>query len=276
MPHDAAQTHFISRSLIAIPNVENVHALLATNPKKQAIIFVHGFMGDYLKTWSSFELLLPERNSCSGQDIFFYGYNASTSTINGGASVFRVFLSNLMTNTARILNESLPAKGQRGQDFRYDKVLLVSHSLGAVIVRRAMVDATNSNVEWVGKTSQLHFAPAHLGARVTKLALEAVSGFKFLRFFAGLVQYASPLVDELEENSPPIQALITDTELALRGGNRHLTARRVVWAEEEKIVPNRKFPGDPDAEVILGTTHTTVCKPSTTFNAPIEHLEKCL
>lgn len=193
------------------------------------------------------------------------------------ASIFRGFLTRLLQNTEAVVNGNLPAEAQRPRDFEYDEITVVAHSLGAVIVRRALLDATRLALPWAAKIKLVLYAPAHKGASVTDLALEAASGFGFTRFFGSFARFESPLIDQLKPDSKDLAGLAIETEKALeQGGNRHLVALRVVIAEFEKIVRNETFCDDPPPETIPDTTHTSVCKPRQDFRSPLEHLEVCL
>jgi hypothetical protein len=121
------------------------------------------------------------------------------------------------------------------------------------------------------------YAPAHRGAKVAELALEAASSFKFVRLFGNLARFESPLIDQLRPDSPDLKALVAETEEACAGGaNPHLIARKVVIAEYEKIVRNDTFASDPPAKTIPDTDHITVCKPRADFRLPLTHLEQVI
>ena len=121
------------------------------------------------------------------------------------------------------------------------------------------------------------FAPAHMGANVVVLALEAVSSIPFLRYFPFLARFESPLIDQLRPGSPELTALVRETsDASSQGMNAHVLAQKVVIAEYEKIVRNVTFCNDPPACTIPDTDHTSVCKPSLDFPVPLEFLEECL
>ena len=272
------QTHLTTRTLKGTEKPDkDVQALFAAQPDRKAVLFIHGFSGDAIQTWSNFHELLQECPKCSGRDLFFYGYDGLRAEMNASASIFRAFLDRLFGSTEQFLNDNLPPSAQRADDFGYDELVIVAHSLGAVISRRALLDATRKNSDWVTKTKLVLYAPAHKGARVADLALEAASSFSFARLFGVATRFVSPLIDQLKPGSPALKQLLADTEKFRQGGaNSHLVANKVVIAEHENIVENETFGEDPPPEAIANTSHRSVCKPRKDFPFPFKHLEECL
>lgn len=271
----AEQTHLLPRLL---KSSSDVQAILSVSPIRKAILFIHGYTGDALKTWTDFPTLLPQNPKFSGHDLYFYDYDGLRAPIGSSASLFRQFLEELFSNTATILDDTLPASFRRGATFEYDDVLIVAHSLGAVVTRRALIDATKTDSPWVNRVRLVLYAPAHKGAKVGQLALEAISSFGFLRWFSPAARIVSPLIDELDpEKSDLLMKLHAATvELCNAGKNRHLIARKVIWAEKENVVTNDDFGFDPLGQALRGSTHTSVCKPRAGFREPIACLEECL
>jgi len=272
------QTHLAPRTLKSEQTGgENVQVLFSTQPNRKAVLFIHGFSGDALTTWSEFPSLLPECPKCGGSDLYFYGYDALRGELIASAAIFRAFLERLFGKTKEILAANLSASAQRVGGFEYDELLIAAHSLGAVVARRALLDATINHLVWVSKTKLVLYAPAHMGAKVADLALEAASSFSFMRLFGAFARFTSPLIDELKPNSPELKRLLDDTTAALEGGeNTHLIAKKVIIAARELIVSNIAFGKDPPPHAIAGTSHTSVCKPRKDFRLPFTYLEECL
>jgi len=256
---------------------KDVQVLFAVKPDRKAVLFIHGFSGDAIKTWSDFHELLPESPNSYGRDLFFYGYDGLRAEMNASASLFRDFLERMFNNTAQFVNDNLPLAAQRPAGFLYDELVIVAHSLGAVISRRALLDATRMRATWVSKIKLVLYAPAHKGASVADLALETASSFSFVRLFSALARFESPLIDQLKPGSPDLMRLVEETENTCAGGaNSHLVAFKVVIAEYERIVRNETFANDPPPVTIPDTTHISVCKPRKDFRLPLQHLEECL
>jgi hypothetical protein len=91
-----------------------------------------------------------------------------------------------------VLNNNLPKDGQRPDPFKYKEILFVAHSLGAVMIPRALLDLTEMEDRGLLTQSWCLFAPAHRGARVVDLALEVTSGMTFLKYFVGIAPFQSP------------------------------------------------------------------------------------
>jgi alpha-beta hydrolase superfamily lysophospholipase len=272
------QTHLALRTLKGTQKPDrDVQVLFAVQPNQKAVLFIHGFSGDAIKTWSDFHELLPNCVHCACRDLIFYGYDGLRAEMHASASIFRGFLNRFFETTKSFLEDNLPLSARRPDDFRYDELTIVAHSLGAVIARRALLDATKSNSAWTDRTKLVLYAPAHKGAKVAVLALEAASSFPFLKLFGVGARFESPLIDQLKPGSQALISLLEETSVATKdGANPHLVARRVVIAEYEKIVQNESFCIDPPPDTIPETTHTSVCKPRHDFLQPLTLLEGCL
>lgn len=271
------QTHFALRKLRDTRSGD-VHALFAVRPQRKAILFVHGYSGAPIKTWSDFHELLPTSPKFVSHDLIFYGYDGLYGELNSSAAMFRQLLIKIFDEPASLLLSEIAPAAARPADFCYDEVMIVAHSLGAVIARRGLLDATRDQHAWVSRTKLILYAPAHKGAAVLELAKEVSSSFKFLGLLPFIAaRFASPLMTQLEENSSELKDLLRDTEAATaNGANPHLIATKVILAERERIVNNERFATDPAPNTIRGTTHTSVCKPSRDLRDALEHLERCL
>jgi len=54
------QTHFTLRTLKGANKPDkDVQVLFAAMPNRKAVLFIHGFSGDAIKTWADFPELLP-------------------------------------------------------------------------------------------------------------------------------------------------------------------------------------------------------------------------
>lgn len=243
---------------------------------------MHGYGGNPISTWSDFDRLSIGRSEVRGHDLLFYEYDGLEGELEASANLFHAFMTWMFDSPAAAINKCLPKEFQRPYDFEYDEVVLVCHSLGAVIARMAMLRATKEGCPWPPKIRLLLFAPAHKGARAVELALEVTSPIWFLSLFVGVKRFKSPLIDQLKKGSPELVDLETGTETQLAGGaNKHLIAHKVCFAEREHIVFNKKFCRDPEGETIRNSTHTTVCKPHKrllggTFLKPLDALIQSL
>jgi pimeloyl-ACP methyl ester carboxylesterase len=193
------QTHYALRSLSRpVKPDRDVDVLFSIAPDGRALLFIHGFSGDAVKTWSEFDALLQTCPAFAARDIFFYGYDGLRAEMNASASIFRDFLDRMLVRGAALVSDSLPAGVERPYDFAYRECVIVAHSLGAVIARRALLDATRMNAMWLSRIKLVLYAPAHKGASIAKLAVEASTSFPFLSLFGAGARFKSPLIDQLD------------------------------------------------------------------------------
>jgi pimeloyl-ACP methyl ester carboxylesterase len=277
-------THYPARRIPLGPDYDNqgTSAIWARTPTAKAVVFVHGYGGDPLTTWSEFHALLPEEPKAQGYDFIFYGHDGLYTTTTTNATLFFSFLNNLFTQPLTIINPSLSNAAARSAGFKYTKVILVAHSLGAVVCRWALLFARDQKCNWMDNTAMVLYAPAHMGASVVALARDLGIGSgmlaSVLRFALGVAGFQSPLINELAPGSPDLTNLLNKTTQALAQGNsQYLIAQTVVCADRERIVKNLQFAQDPWPPLTFaGTTHSSVCKPSRVFVDPLDALSKVL
>jgi pimeloyl-ACP methyl ester carboxylesterase len=269
------QSHLQPRKLTRNQDVE---VYFAFESDGKAILFIHGYSGDAIGTWADFHRMAQNKDPFRGRDLFFYGYDGLRADVYASAALFRVFLERLMIDTSAMISPDLRPGSERHPAFTYDDLIIVAHSLGAVVARRALLDLTRLKAPWLSKVRLVLFAPAHTGASVTNLAKEVLSGLPgAARVVAPIAKFFSPLIAQLEVNSSVIEALKKETEDYCRAGEGdHLIARRVITAHRDSIVCPDYFVNDPPPFTIQNTDHVTVCKPKLVFRDPLTHLEECL
>jgi pimeloyl-ACP methyl ester carboxylesterase len=143
---------------------------------RDAVVFVHGFTGNYHATWTWVSARFPFRKQrnvnllgdllTSEPDLFcdYYSYAHSSRNfdINGVrdlANALRTFLDNIVAN--------------RRVDGR---VILVSHSLGGVICRQAVLNQLDSTVQRkVQIVGLLMMGTPNLGTEIARIALSSTS-----------------------------------------------------------------------------------------------------
>src|SRR5262249_28054230 len=146
---DMSQAHFLPK------NVEEfgrkTRAYLAINSNGKLLFFVHGLGGSSTSTWDQFSSLLPKEPACVGCDLIFYGYDGLYVRSDNSAVDLGDFLDRLLTDPCAILNPLLDPLQQRPASFSYNSVVIVAHSLGAVVSRRAVLNALRSGKQWTDK-----------------------------------------------------------------------------------------------------------------------------
>src|SRR5580658_2672428 len=125
--------------------------------KDLAVVFVHGLKGDPLDTWSQFQVyadhpLPPDLNDWwQMADMYFYGYNSLKGSISDQSTSFLRFLeavfprpnSALLVQSPQLsadLREKLgplifSSEALPPLPIEYRRLMLVGHSLGAVLIR---------------------------------------------------------------------------------------------------------------------------------------------
>lgn len=251
---------------IFITHGKNSSAFLTLGKPTSLVVFVHGFNGRATGTWDDFPALIRSKNDFANADVIFYGYDSMKGQANNNSLIFYNFLTAVCENSPNELGFS---RDDVNDAFRYKNVLVIAHSLGAIVVRRAMLNAKNENKSWLENVKMILFAPAHRGARIQKIILESLPVVG--RLLAGLVLVKIPIIDDLGPQSQAILNLVSDSERYLGQNNGQFAiAHKVVWAGNEIVVHNDQFCSDPVAILIDKKSHTSVCKPTATYLDPYE------
>ncbi len=242
---------------IFIKQGKNTTAYLTLDNPSNLVIFVHGFNGKATGTWDEFPSLIRTNNEFSNSDIIFYGYDSLKGQANNNAVKFYNLLKSVCENSPNKLGFK---RDNIDETFTYDRVLIVSHSLGAIVARRALLNAKVENKIWLDKCRMVLFAPAHRGTRIINPFTESLPTIG--KILAGIGLITIPVLDDLRPNSQTIQNLIADSQnyLNLNEGNFTI-AHNVIWADNEIIVHNDQFCSDPIATILNNKSHKTVCKP---------------
>jgi pimeloyl-ACP methyl ester carboxylesterase len=259
---------------VGLPFGTKSEALWALKPKGVAIIFIHGFGGSATNTWVQFPSLLQNEKICAGCDLIFYGYDGLRIHAKPSAELLGDLLHRLFNDGASLANQSSPTAA-RPKKFRYKEIVLVAHSLGAVVSRIALVDAFRRKLKWCSRVKMVLFAPAHGGASIVPLATLAMGALRLAPVEA-LARYRFQVLNDLDRGSATLLDLKSRTEKAIRQGAKNLIARRVIHAGNDKVVYPIDFCDDPPGYVIQGVSHTEVCKPRANFRDPLQHLLDCL
>ena len=236
----------------------------SVEPPNSAAVFVHGFQGDATNTWTQFQSLLQNEAKCKRMDLFFFGYHSLRRSTASSASWLFELLEALAESPHKLDNWPERPKG-----LEYRRILVVAHSLGAIVSRRALLMAWERKSDWAAKLELTLFAPAHLGGRPLKLIPKQMKqGMEFL----------FPTLEELLEDSKVIQRLRSDTTNALKEkGSKFLRAVKVVHGRRDNIIsqPGLSFCTDPPCDWI-DADHIQICKPRDNFLPPLVKLREVL
>lgn len=129
-------------------------AFWAYEPTGDVVVFVHGFNGHPLRSWMEFPIHLPSLRP--GADLIFYGYDGRYASVVASALILEQFLSSLMSSPAALVNPTVQKHLHRSDSFRYRRLFLIAHSLGAVVTRRALLEAARPIPPgWLSSTTLL-------------------------------------------------------------------------------------------------------------------------
>jgi pimeloyl-ACP methyl ester carboxylesterase len=266
-------------------NDEVSSSYYSTNPNRTLLVFVHGFRGKATETWTDFPALLPEQPRFSGFDILYYGYDGERATSDASGNLFSDVLDGLFSDPLGLAPAALRNRLARPPSFGYDRCILVAHSLGAVVSRRALLTAEQRGKPWVSRCHLVLFAPAHLGSPGPEQLAAATSALpSFFSLLAQFRAFNTPPLTDLKIDSVTLKNLLQESRDSLAAARSaapqakppHLVAARVVWAEQDPIVVNARFLEDPPGTPMAGRNHIDVCKPTRTFPIPIAQLVAAL
>jgi pimeloyl-ACP methyl ester carboxylesterase len=256
---------------------------------KSAVMFVHGWGGDSGSTWEDFPGLIRSLPEMESADAIFFEYPSVKDSVWFAAKKFRMFLIDLLRNPAKaFINPSMWAEAKpRREGFLYERIILVAHSMGAVVVRRSLLDCEKARPEEVftqqefAKIRLLLFAPAHTGSRIP-LLIGSGLGLDFLPGAAvvgSLLKLYFVSLRDLEEGSPCLSGLARDNReiwkarQAQKQDAEDLRAT-VFHARNDKVVTQEDFDADYPWYPVMGRNHRTICKPADDYTKPIEALRK--
>ena len=264
-----------------------------------AIVFVHGFLGNAVDTWQHFPTLVDELsdgvNWWATCDLYFWNYPSAEQTINQSAFQFREFLKRIVPAPHTQLMSFASGARPTEQEYirkptEYERLILVGHSLGGVVIRQSIVDIIKlweaerkPALSIAGKPTffgsvlcaELHlFSPALHGTSFMGLP-GIIYEFPVTRWlFELLLNTSSPSYKQLTPPSVPLVALEEATNIYnLRYGFPGLGAR-IYYAENDRIVSDLVYASDPPAAYIPGQTHASVCKPCSGYLQPLELIQR--
>lgn len=247
-------------------------ALIAPGDADVACVFVHGFNGSAVDSWSGFrELVLGGDSRTSNVDFYFFTYDSRSAPIVTTARALLDELQHLFDGATDITQASTdPDAAPRN----YRSMTLVGHSLGGVIIRRAVALLRHAADEMEPNP----FEAAVLDSAVRLFA--PAQGGVLLTGWTGLLGGGRPMslaarkwrtVAELTRPSQVLEQLERRTgELAENGMIRSARAN-TVWAGNEDVVESGyDYDLDPPSLIELGRSHSGVCKPRSDYGLPFD------
>ena len=261
--------------------------LSRAQPATTAIVFVHGWGGDANGTWEAFPAALRALPKAASADVFFIQYRSTTMSASVCGLELEEFLHDLLRDpAASVVNPSLPPDTSlRPAAARYSRIVIVAHSMGAVVSRRALLnlDRKGLSPEEQDTIRLLFIAPAHIGSELPDLIASGL-GLDWLPGASSLgrllsVRYKS--LADLKRKSDCLELLAADS-VAARARRAAAKMRdddlraRVVHAHGDKVVYQDRFDEDDERRPIANRHHRSVCKPDETFRRPVDELDALL
>ena len=252
-------------------------------PPERLVVFVHGFYGGPVGTWQRF----PEGSSAWWQssDLLFVGYDSIWDNITGTAARLLRALPRFYPELPAKLQEIDGVCVRKASGRPYRELFPVGHSLGGVVVRRALCDAAydwlveieddpTSSKPVILEASVRLFSPASAGFRPAgKLGL--VRATPAWRLVNMLLRRSSAFTD-LQPDSPILNETRNRTEALVEQDKaewRSLRAR-ILWANPDDVVVTERYRTDFGDDAVDATTHKSVCKPNGAYHVPwlfVEH-----
>jgi hypothetical protein len=255
-------------------------AIDAATPTK-LLVFVHGFKGAAITTWGSLpDELCVSSSKLDYYDIVRFGYPSVVQTASESAHELQRLLDKLLLSSTApsFVNRSLKQYDHsikpRSPTWKYSSVVLVGHSLGACVIRRAVLNQLRSGKKkWPQKLKLIWFAPAHRGVRLFRLWSLVTVGVP-LQGIDKLASFFAPVLTDLAEDSDFLKELLKQTE-DLAPANSSLNAPLTFWAWKDKVVVNREFGTDKTPyENIKGVNHVSICKEKASDRTLVHLLEE--
>lgn len=251
----------------------NSVAYWALQRPRRAIIFAHGFRGSAAATFGRVADIARQSPALSDADLLFFDYTCARKQVPRLAADFVRLLDDIddgvpLVEWDRLLHDL------RGGRTEYEDIVIVAHSLGAVIARRALLDAHKAGKPWVDRTGFIFYAPAHLGARVHTL-IDLTLG-KIPLPVDALVKTYYPCLEELEPGSTTLRLIYEESVSAYAAHCEPVRARAIAMADDEQVVDANAFFKDPPGVPVANTDHMSVVKCKSSQQDAYRLLEKWL
>jgi pimeloyl-ACP methyl ester carboxylesterase len=278
-----------------------------------AVIFVHGFLGSPEGTWLNFQdAIFSQRNPnylrWSKCDVYFFSYRSFRDDITESAQALLKFIKAVFPEPP----DSIFKIPQRVAGVRslldvtkgkptYRELVLVGHSEGGIVIRRAVDIAYGREITAGGPAIDFDYARGATNVLMARLALfaPAIKGVKLSGWFGACLSVArvdaivmpflnfSPafvemkqggLLDELKDHAETYRSeLKAERKIAPAALRAH-----IVFGSEDHVVQKSFLVGDCLHDSEEGKDHVTICKPKPGYDRPakivlrrIEGEEKC-
>ncbi|QXQ11721.1 alpha/beta hydrolase [Paeniglutamicibacter sp. Y32M11] len=245
-------------------------AYAASIPPKRLIVFIHGFLGRDKSSWGNMVDFPEGEQFWLESDLLFVGYKTiqSNQSIQGLSGNIHEELKCYYPAQNSSMYMSGDYKLREYNNEEYEELYLVGHSMGGVIVKQIVSnDAANviNNLqeEVIYSNSNVRlFSPAHGGFRPMGTLWLLCMGeilSPFISYLADL-KVNSPYLTDLKGRCDILASRFSVTPLGL--------TNLILWARPEHVVAVTSTSVDVVIGEVRGKTHTTICKPSSSYVTP--------
>jgi pimeloyl-ACP methyl ester carboxylesterase len=252
------------------------YAIVSTKPARRLVVFVHGWGGSPHRSWGEFDRP-PGDGWWSEADLIFVKYKSVRESVSASADRFRALISDFYPVPSALLVKRDDVLIREDSQKPYEELILVGHSLGGLLLRRALIDAAD---EWRHCYYAIDKRPVLMDGAL-RLFSPASAGFQP----RGLLGAARELplwwvaeaaltngsYADLQMDSPVIHSTRKRTErFETRKGKTASLAASILWANPERVVATERYQTDLRSGTLDFTNHLSICKPRPGYPVPYE------
>lgn len=256
-------------------------AVVATARARRLVVFVHGWGGSAYSSWGEFDAPPRDDPWWAEADLLFVDYPSRKETVLAAADRVRTMLRDFYPSPYQPMLVIDGVAVREDVSAPYDELLLVGHSMGGLVLRRALLDEMD---EWSYFGEPADSRPPLLDGQL-RLFSPASAGF-LPRGRLALAFAAWPILDRALRvglsypDLAPDSVLIRDTRRRTerydtRTGDGRALAARILWANPEDIVLTEKYDTDsisrtvdPPSYLLAKLLHEDVCRPMVGYDLP--------
>jgi hypothetical protein len=209
--------------------------------------------------------------------MLFVSYDSARRTVTGVAHEISTCLPAFYP---KIRSDLLSVGGETLREHReeeYEELVLVGHSLGGLIVRRALCDVAAG---WWKAKHRSAKPPPLLQAR-TRLFSPASAGFRLAGWpgmlratmswrLINMILFRSPAYTDMQPGSTILEDTRQRTESLVSKLPSQASAlvASIAWADPDNVVLDQPYATDGPVTYVHHKTHTSVCKPTRGYAVP--------
>jgi pimeloyl-ACP methyl ester carboxylesterase len=272
-----------------LPDLQNGSYALISDADEvdTAVIFVHGFLGGAESTWLNFQEAICSQitDHWSKCDVYFFSYRSFGDDITESADDLLTFIQKIFPDPPesifkipkRVRELPFPLELELTKP-SYKQLVLVGHSEGGIVIRRAVDLAYARKITNVLMARLALFAPAHKGVKLSGWIGACLSVGRVDAIFAPILNSSPAFVEmkqkglltEVENHTLAYQSESKGTE---KGVPASLHAH-IVFGREDHVVQKGFILGDCLHKSEKDKDHISICKPKTGYDRPLKFVLK--